>query len=404
MPNLTTSLLSALVLVVFRGVPFFFYTLVSKRFSPVAKAVILIASAAGVFWLNRLGASAITSAINASLAFGYFFFVALGVYWLRNVYANGNIGKLPLFTLFAATYTFLPALFAPGVLAAQMVVLGWEIMLASYSYCLDTSREATRPRLGDCLFFLLVNPTIVYELRGECFGNPRLDPRGIARCCLGVAAAVFHGFCLAIMATLSSQNLAFSEWDGNTIIFLFTYYLKLYAAHSCLASIQIGLMRLIGYRVPERYHYPFLATSPLDLWQRWNIWVSHWLQRYIFYPVSLHLARSDGWISRAAKPMGVAATFLAIGALHDWTVYIRHINQAPDPISLGYTVLFSLFGVELMIWVGAARALGMLGLGRQSGRLARASTFIVCLVLMQTLKLANARILLPVLSGGGVPW
>src|ERR1700730_9647811 len=67
--------------------------------------------------------------------------------------------------------------------------------------------------------------------------------------------------------------------------------LNLYFAHSGLSSIQIGLIRLLRYQIPERYNYPFLAKSPQEFWRRWNIWLASWAKRYLFFPTAFLLRR-----------------------------------------------------------------------------------------------------------------
>src|SRR6185312_16596428 len=70
-----------------------------------------------------------------------------------------------------------------------------------------------------------------------------------------------------------------------------TALLGLYAAHSGLAHLQIGLCRTLGYRAPERYRYPFLATGPADFWERWNTYMMGFVRSYVFVPVHRALKR-----------------------------------------------------------------------------------------------------------------
>jgi D-alanyl-lipoteichoic acid acyltransferase DltB (MBOAT superfamily) len=123
--------------------------------------------------------------------------------------------------------------------------------------------------------------------------------------------------------------------------------------------MQIGLMRLIGYEVPERYRYPFLARSPEDFWRRWNTWLGSWAKRYLFYPLALHLRRNYRklWpvLQQAAA---VVATFLFIGLLHDFAAYEAHVcDPANRTASLGVTLLFFAYGLTFVVWVGATRLL-----------------------------------------------
>ena len=122
-----------------------------------------------------------------------------------------------------------------------------------------------------------------------------------------------------------------------------------YAAHSGLASIQIGIMRQLGYQVPERYNYPFLASSPLDFWRRWNTYVGGWLRQYVFMPGMMFAGRR----TRAPWAMAVVLTvvFVVSGLLHD--IYGYAISFDTDP---RYLLFFLVVAAVTFLWIGAARA------------------------------------------------
>src|SRR5262249_49206419 len=113
--------------------------------------------------------------------------------------------------------------------------------------------------------------------------------------------------------------------------------------HSGLASLQIGYMRCIGYRVPERYRLPFLATSPQDFWRRWNTWIGRWGYRYVFFPTCRGLARSS--IGRNSLAVAAIATFVVIGLLHDLGIYALRGIAMHAPPSLRMTFVFGVAGL-----------------------------------------------------------
>lgn len=51
------------------------------------------------------------------------------------------------------------------------------------------------------------------------------------------------------------------------------------------SDIAIGLARMMGVRLPENFHYPYLAASLQDFWQRWHISLSSWIRDYIYIPL-----------------------------------------------------------------------------------------------------------------------
>jgi hypothetical protein len=207
------------------------------------------------------------------------------------------------------------------------------------------------PKLRDCLFFLLVNPTLTYSNRGLCCGPPRLHWRAVARVALGIAT-MFLGLAVfrpALGALLDSSVLvqSFAQAAGAVTLAAILRGAILYAAHSGLASFQIGCMRLVGHSVPERYNFPILATSPLDFWRRWNTYVGGWLGKYVFIPLTRRFHRPFGdW----SKAIALVLTFVASGLLHDGYTYLLKFNAATKHLQL-----FSISAFVIVAWIGIER-------------------------------------------------
>jgi D-alanyl-lipoteichoic acid acyltransferase DltB (MBOAT superfamily) len=110
-------------------------------------------------------------------------------------------------------------------------------------------------------------------------------------------------------------------------------------------------MGQFGFDPPERYRAPLLASSPLDFWRRWNTYVGGWMQRYVFWPASLHLARRRSVaLSFMPRAAGVLATFGFVGALHDLSGYF---------VTTGFfgrsLVVFAVSGALVLVWEAASR-------------------------------------------------
>jgi hypothetical protein len=158
-----------------------------------------------------------------------------------------------------------------------------------------------------------------------------------------------------------------------------------YAMHSGLASVQIGFLRQLGYELPERYDHPFLARSPADFWRRWNTYVGAWVQRYLFAPLALHLARYKIASSAAAQATAVVLSFVVVGLMHDGYVYA--VDRVVQPRA---TWILTVGGVMTLGWLAADR-LGILSRasawsgGRGAGwavPLAGRAAFVATIILM----------------------
>jgi D-alanyl-lipoteichoic acid acyltransferase DltB (MBOAT superfamily) len=128
----------------------------------------------------------------------------------------------------------------------------------------------------------------------------------------------------------------------------------LYAAHSGLASIQIGLLRLIGFNIPERYTFPALATSPADFWRRWNRWVGSWVRRYLFAPLAWKWTRRDNRRARSMILLSTLVAFACVGLLHDLPMMLAQLHR-PQSAALPMTLLFVLIGGIFVAWEVASK-------------------------------------------------
>ena len=123
-------------------------------------------------------------------------------------------------------------------------------------------------------------------------------------------------------------------------------YLAAYWGHSGAVSVRLGWMRLLGWRVPERYHYPFLTDSPLDFWKRWNIHWGTWFRFYVFEDGVRKLRRkTPRWPRRAHLVLGVVLVFVASGIFHDVAAYVDSSR-----VSFGATAGFLVFSLGLLAW------------------------------------------------------
>jgi len=50
-------------------------------------------------------------------------------------------------------------------------------------------------------------------------------------------------------------------------------------------DIGRGSAMLLGYKVPENFNWPFLASNLTEFWRRWHMSLSTWLRDYLFFPL-----------------------------------------------------------------------------------------------------------------------
>jgi hypothetical protein len=254
----------------------------------------------------------------------------------------------------AGSFLVVPCLLVPNPARTTTLVLGWDMMLSSYSYCVEAAKTTEDPPLRECLFFLLVNPALVYARRGARVGDPAVRLPAVGRGIAGlatlfVAAAFLTPVCAAIQDGSLEAPLLRAPLTAAAAYGLTRFFVE-YARQSGLASLQIGLLHQLGHRIPERYRWPVAAKDPLDFWRRWNTYVSGWLLLYVFWPVANALrGAGGGWRLRAAQAGGIVATFVVAGALHDACMYAVAFDAAGRSMRA-----FSLVGAVVCSWVALA--------------------------------------------------
>lgn len=60
---------------------------------------------------------------------------------------------------------------------------------------------------------------------------------------------------------------------------------QIYCDFAGYSHIARGIARLMGFKLIENFHMPYLAVNPSDFWKRWHISLSSWLRDYLYIPL-----------------------------------------------------------------------------------------------------------------------
>ena len=69
-------------------------------------------------------------------------------------------------------------------------------------------------------------------------------------------------------------------WMG-ILAFTFQIYFDFYG-YSLMA---IGLGRMMGFKLPKNFDYPYISTSMTEFWRRWHITLGSWFREYVYIPL-----------------------------------------------------------------------------------------------------------------------
>lgn len=107
-------------------------------------------------------------------------------------------------------------------------------------------------------------------------------------------------------AAASEAHPALAAWLG-----CFRYGWDLYFQFSGYSDVSIGLALAAGFRLPENFRFPFLATDLQEFWRRWHATLSAWCRAYVAEPVMA--ATRSRWLA-------VIASMLILGLWHEFSL------------------------------------------------------------------------------------
>lgn len=133
---------------------------------------------------------------------------------------------------------------------------------------------------------------------------------------------------------MDAANLtALDVWVGA---FLFGF--QIYFDFGGYSDVAIGSARMMGIKFPDNFNWPYMATSPKDLWRRWHISLSSWIRDYLYLPLTGQRFRTEskggmavGADNQAGNPTAaLLLTWFIMGLWHGagWTFALWGVYHA----------------------------------------------------------------------------
>jgi alginate O-acetyltransferase complex protein AlgI len=205
----------------------------------------------------------------------------------------------------------------------------------SISYVVDVYRGDQRPvSLIDFAILQAFFPHIVAGpiVRVGEFVPQLKTPRDPRKVLAGPAIFLIAGG--LIKKTVVADELArrivdpvFSDPSAHsgleTLLAVYGFAAQIYCDFSGYTDMAIGIALLLGFRLPQNFDRPYLATSLRLFWHGWHMTLSRWLRDYLYIPlggnrrgkrrtyVNLMLTMLLGGLWH-----GAAWTFLIWGGIH----------------------------------------------------------------------------------------
>lgn len=137
-----------------------------------------------------------------------------------------------------------------------------------------------------------------------------------------IATGYIDGDVSPWIKTVESESPTAYAW-----LLCLEYGALLYFKFSGYSDIAVGVSRLMGFRIMENFHYPFIASNIGDFWKRWHMSLSSWCRDYAYMPV---------WSRLRNGALAAIASMLILGLWHE--------------LSWRYLVWGLYHGAGIMIW------------------------------------------------------
>ena len=74
------------------------------------------------------------------------------------------------------------------------------------------------------------------------------------------------------------------------------FTLHIYFDFSGYSDMAIGLGRILGFRFPRNFNYPYISESITEFWRRWHMTLSYWFRDYVYIPLGGNRVGKLRWV------------------------------------------------------------------------------------------------------------
>lgn len=182
-------------------------------------------------------------------------------------------------------------------------------------------KALSRPTFQNYLLFiylfpqLIAGPIVRYQqiigqikarVEGDTWSN-RLH--GFQRFVIGLFKKVVIADFFAQYADLTFDFVHDAPGDQVWVSVL-AYSFQIYFDFSGYSDMAIGMARVMGFKLPENFSFPYLTTSFIGFWRKWHITLSSFMRDYLYIPLGGN--RKGDWST--AKNLWIV--FLLSGLWH----------------------------------------------------------------------------------------
>ena len=397
----------------FSSVPFLFYFLPAALLlyfavtRPLKNAVLLLASLFFYAW----GEPRYVLLMLVSIVQGYLFGLLIEKYRgqkaAKVLLTLSVLVSLGLLGYFKYADFFLASVNAVTGLSLPLLKLSLPIGISFYtfqvlSYVIDVYRGTTAAQRNfiDLAAYvslfpqLIAGPIVRYsdvaaQLQDRTH-SVSAAAEGVRRFTVGFVKKVLLANQFGALAS------AYKQTQDASVLFVWLYalafLLQVYFDFSGYSDMAIGLGRILGFRFPENFNYPYISGSITEFWRRWHISLGSWFRDYLYIPLG------GSRRGKARQLLNILIVWLATGLWHGaaWTFVLwglwfavlllleksvlLPVLQKHRALGHIYTLFFVTLGFVLFDADSAAQAVSRIGAMFGAGGLPLLSTQAVYLL------------------------
>jgi D-alanyl-lipoteichoic acid acyltransferase DltB (MBOAT superfamily) len=147
---------------------------------------------------------------------------------------------------------------------------------------------------------------------------------------------------------------------AEALLAIYGFAAQIYCDFSGYTDMAIGLALLLGFRLPQNFDRPYLATSLRLFWHGWHMTLSRWLRDYLYIPLGGNRrGRRRTYVNLMLTMLlgglwhGASWTFLIWGGIHGGALGAeRWLGERYPGVRLpGWLAWLITFNVVCLAWV-----------------------------------------------------
>lgn len=154
-----------------------------------------------------------------------------------------------------------------------------------------------------------------------------------------------------ILGDISNISLM-TAWLG-----IVAYAIQIYFDFNGYSTMALGMGKMLGFKYPKNFNYPYIATSITDFWRRWHMTLSTWFRDYVYIPLGGNRVKKYRWL------INIMIVWTLTGVWHgaDWNFIIwgiyfgviliieklfigKYLEKLPKFLKHTYALFFILVG------------------------------------------------------------